>query len=178
MNRRYLILIFIIIMILIGTVAAKSVWSIADPSDSANADTISSAESQGYWNFQYDDAAPYTTAGLFCCWWERVYKWGHRSSTSDSSATTMYLSTGGSSNSGSSSVSTSQVETKSFCPSCCATCDDEEMSDLLARSEAILAQKPWLKEGTNNKKQESASTVNVKADSEDAQMVMTFSEET
>ena len=76
MNRRYLVLVILILMVLVGTVAAKWVWNICDPAVDGE-HCADAAESQGFWNYQYDDAAPFTTMGLTCCWWDRWYKWQH-----------------------------------------------------------------------------------------------------
>ena len=167
-------------MIIVGTVAAKTVWSICD--ENAHPGCAADAESQGYWNFAYDDAAPYATAGLMCCWWERWYKWSHYPKTTESSANTLNLgssdgvsTSGATSSSGSSgSTSSAQVETKSFCPSCCSMCDDEDTGAMQARSDAMMAKKPWLTEGKNTKQPTVAPTVT--ATPTVAQMVMTFSE--
>jgi hypothetical protein len=180
MNRRYQVLIALfIIMVLVGLVAAKSVWSIADPNDPANAGIISDAESQGYWNFQYDDAAPFTTAGLYCCWWERWYKW----QKFDKIGNTLNLGSSddiGASSLGdagsASSYSGAEVETKSYCPSCCSTCDDEDPAALKARSDAILAKKPWLTEG-KTKVEPTPEPEPTIPEPTVAPMVMTFSEE-
>ncbi|PKL60699.1 MAG: hypothetical protein CVV33_01330 [Methanomicrobiales archaeon HGW-Methanomicrobiales-4] len=182
MNRRYLILAIIIIFILIGTVAAKTAYTVCNPSDPGCSALIEEAWSQGYANFAYDDAAPYTTLGLSCCWWERLYKLSRfsRNSEGEYNTNTLGLSAGGeesssvSTTSSSDSVSSAQVETKSYCPSCCATCDDDDPSALKARSDAIMAKKPWLTEGINNK--QPSATPTVTATPTVAQMVMTFSE--
>jgi len=156
----------IILLLIAGQAAAKTVWSIADPSDPDNADLISDAESKGYWNFAYDDAAPFVTAGLYCCWWERWYKWNKFSQWKEAQSNTLNL--------GSSDSSLSTVQTESFtpgsvgssevqasptlsqiqpedgyCPSCCSICDDDTAMALQARSDAIMAKKPWLTEGKN-----------------------------
>lgn len=185
MNRRNLIFaVLIIIMMLVGYVAAKEVWSICD--EEANPGCADDAKSQGFWNFKYDDAAPYTTAGLYCCWWERWYKWQKFSTwkgeqntmnlgsdeeiTSDTDTTDSNLDL-------ESKTSSSEVETKSFCPSCCSTCDDEDPGALKARSDAIMAKKPWLTEGKNQEQSTAASSAaTVTAAPTTAQMVMTFSD--
>lgn len=174
MNRRNLIIaVLIVIMAIVGLTSAKTVWSIADPSNPANAGLISDAQSQGYWNFEYDDAAPYTTAGLYCCWWERWYKWQKFSQWKGE--TTMNLAT---SEADSEDTSASAVETKSYCPSCCATCDDESPADLKARSDAIMAKKPWLTEGKAQEQPSAAPTVAAvtPVTTTEPQMVMTFSD--
>lgn len=167
MNRRYLILaVLLIILVTVGPVTAKWVWSIADPSNPANAGIISHAESQGYWNFQYDDAAPFTTAGLYCCWWERWYKWQRFSTLNgETSFGTEDDETG--------LGSSASVETESYCPSCCATCDDSDPAALKARSDAIMAKKPWLTEGKKNTTPAEDAVTPV---STTAPVVMTFSD--
>jgi len=159
MNHRYLVLILFVIMAIVGLAVAKPVWSICD--EEANPGCADAAKSQGYWNFQYDDAAPYTTAGLYCCWWERWYKWqkfsiwqNQENSMNLGSSDSIGTGSGSSSSTGSdsdSSATGAAVETKSFCPSCCATCDDEDMGALEERSAAIMAKKPWLTEGREKK---------------------------
>lgn len=182
MNRRYLLLAaLVIIMILVGIVAAKTVWSICDPSDATCAAvTLPYATSQGYWNYQYDDAAPFTTAGLYCCWWERWYKWQKFSQWKGEQNT---LNLGSSDDVLGSSIQTesflpesNMVETKSFksdtgdeeqvsqedyCPSCCSTCDDDTSAKLQARSDAIMAKKPWITEGKNNIQSKIIPTVTI-----------------
>lgn len=169
MNRRYLMIVIvistIILLLIASQVAAKTVWSIADPSDPKNSALISEAESKGYWNFAYDDAAPFVTAGLYCCWWERWYKWNKFSQWKN--ANTMNLGSSDSStlstvntksftpgSVGSSDVKASPTLTQiqpedGYCPSCCSICDDDTAMDLQARSDAIMAKKPWLTEGKN-----------------------------
>lgn len=174
MNRRNLIIaVLIVIMVIVGLTSAKTVWSICD--ESANPGCADEAESMGYWNFQYDDAAPYTTAGLYCCWWERWYKWQKFSQWKGE--TTMNLGTDEEINS-EEDLSSTAVETKSYCPSCCATCDDENPAELKARSDAIMAKKPWLTEGKNQDQPSAAPTVAVvtPVTTTEPQMVMTFSE--
>lgn len=176
MNRRYLILAAVIFIFVIGPVAATYVWSICD--EEKNPGCADEAEAKGYWNFQYDDAAPYTTAGLYCCWWERWYKW-QKFSTWKGEQNTLNL--GSDENTGSiasteSQDTESEVETKSYCPSCCSTCDDSDPSALKARSDAIMAKKPWLTEGKNNEQPTAAPTASVTAVPTVAQIVMTFSD--
>ena len=168
MNRRNLFLAaLIIIIIFIVPVAATWQWSICD--EAASPGCADSAKAQGFWNFRYDDAAPYTTAGLYCCWWERWYKW-QKFSTWNQNTNTMNLGS-------SDGIPSPQVETESFtpasaaetsqetapvkasptltqiqpedgyCPSCCSICDDDTASALQTRSDMIMAKKPWLTEG-------------------------------
>ncbi|WP_146201213.1 hypothetical protein [Methanospirillum lacunae] len=150
----------IILLLIASQVAAKTVWSIADPSDPKNSALISEAESKGYWNFAYDDAAPFVTAGLYCCWWERWYKWNKFSEWKDAQANTLNLGKSVDTKSftpgsvGSSEVKASPTLTQiqpedGYCPSCCSICDDDTAMDLQARSDAIMAKKPWLTEGKN-----------------------------
>ncbi|WP_319580073.1 hypothetical protein [uncultured Methanospirillum sp.] len=194
MNRRYLFLIAvistIILLLIVGPAAAKTVWSICD--ESANPGCADDAKSKGYWNFAYDDAAPFVTAGLYCCWWERWYKWNKFSQWKD--ANTMNL--GSSDNSlngvqtksytpgtvGSSEVKASPTLTQiqpedGYCPSCCSICDDQTAMELQAKSDAIMAKKPWLTEGKNKGTTSASATTtggSVKASPTVAQM--SFSE--
>jgi hypothetical protein len=172
------ILALLIILTVVGVTMAKPVWSICD--ESANPGCADAAKSQGYWNFQYDDAAPYTTAGLYCCWWERWHKW-QRFGTFQGQSNTMNLGTSDSSSlstaakSGSTSGTSSadaSVETKSYCPSCCGNCDDEDMSAVQAKAEAIMAKKPWLTEG---KTKAPVSQNSVSDDLPSAPVLMNFS---
>lgn len=163
MKFRYLIILIVLSISIIGFVVAKPVWSICD--ETANPGCAEDAKSQGYWNFQYDDAAPFTTAGLYCCWWERWYKWqrfgilqNQGNSMNLGSSDSSSLSSASNSNSDSTSNSASgtsaqeqSVETKSFCPSCCANCDDEDMSVVQEKASEIMAKKPWLTEGKSKK---------------------------
>lgn len=177
MNRRYLVLAaLVVIMILIGSVAAKTVWSICD--EAANPGCADYAKSQGYWNFQYDDAAPYTTAGLYCCWWERWYKWQKFSQWKGENTLNLGSedNTGAGLSAAGSSAASAQVETESFCPSCCATCDDDAPGELEARSAAIMAKKPWLTEGKNKEQPSAVPTATVAPVETQPQMVMSFSD--
>nr|WP_319538392.1 hypothetical protein [uncultured Methanospirillum sp.] len=195
MNRRYLFIITvistIILLLIVGQVAAKTVWSIADPSNSNNAALISDAESKGYWNFAYDDAAPFVTAGLYCCWWERWYKWNKFSQWKDANTMNLgssdYSPTVDTKSFTPGTVGTSEVKASptltqiqpedGYCPSCCSICDDQTAMELQAKSDVIMAKKPWLTEG-KNKGTTSASTTttggSVKASPTVAQM--SFSE--
>ncbi|MDD1728028.1 MAG: hypothetical protein LUQ50_03030 [Methanospirillum sp.] len=175
MDRRYMLLGAIIIIVgvllIVGPATAKTAWSIREPTDENKA-FIEEKEAEGFWNFAYDDAAPYTTAGLYCCWWERWYKWQKFSTWKSNAANTMNLGS-----------SESIVDTKSFtpetataakvaasptltqiqpedgyCPSCCSICDDETAMELQAKSDAIMAKKPWLTEGKNKATTQSTST--------------------
>ncbi len=187
MDRRYLFLGFLIILcIFIGTANAK--WSIAEPT-AENAAYIKSIEEKGYWNFEYDEAAPYTTAGMMCCWWERWYKW-QKFSQWKGQQNTMNLGSSDSIDTKSYLPESQLVETKSFqtdsgessssdeeyCPSCCSTCDDDTPAELQARSDVIMAKKPWLTEGKNNQQSGSSSTSMVTPSPTMAQMVMIFSD--
>ena len=180
MNRRNLIIaVLFIIMIVVGTVGAKMVWSICDTA--ASPGCADYAESQGYWNFQYDDAAPYTTAGLYCCWWERWYKWqkfsdwkGEQNTLNLGSSDDALSVETKSWNPTDNTITTTSKKTESYCPSCCATCDDEDPSALQARSDAMMAKKPWLTEGKNTQHPTTTPTASVTATPTVAQM--TFSD--
>lgn len=196
MNRRYLLLAALAItMILVGMVVAKPVWSICDPSDpTCAAVTLPYATSQGYWNYQYDDAAPFTTAGLYCCWWERWYKWQKFSQWKGEQNT---LNIGSSDDVLGSAIQTesylpesNMVETKSFksntsgveqvsqddyCPSCCSTCDDDTSAKLQARSDAIMAKKPWLTEGKKVSGSLDVAPTTATSEPKSTKMVMSFS---
>ncbi|HWQ68328.1 MAG TPA: hypothetical protein VN372_15850 [Methanospirillum sp.] len=180
MNRRYLIaLILIIAALLVGVVAAKSVWSICD--ETLNPGCAESAKSQGYWNFQYDDAAPFTTAGMMCCWWERWYRWQKFTTLEEQEAVTADDEESVATKSYDPADSIKEVETKSFCPSCCTTCDDDKGGNagLQARSDAMMAKKPWLTEGQKTEKTTEVTespTQEPTSEATPAQMVMTFSD--
>lgn len=177
MNRRYLVLAaLVVIMILVGSVTAK--WSICDPNDKYCQDvTLPYATAQGYWNFEYDEAAPYTTAGLYCCWWERWYKWQKYSQWKGEN--TLNLGSDDNKLSGfgtPESTPVPEVKTESFCPSCCATCDDDAPGELEARSAAIMAKKPWLTEGKTKEQPSAVPTATVAPVETQPQMVMSFSD--
>jgi hypothetical protein len=175
MNRRNLIIaVLIVIITIVGPVTAAWVWSICD--ESANPGCADEAKSKGFWNFQYDDAAPYTTAGLYCCWWERWYKWQKFSTWKGENTMNLGSSEDVSIDGESLESSAAQVETKSFCPSCCATCDDEDPAALKARSDAIMAKKPWLTEGKNKVQPAAEPTGDVTEVPAPVQAVMTFSD--
>lgn len=158
MNVRCLVPLLLILTIGLLAQPVLGAWSIADPNDPANADLIAWAEKQGYWNFQYDENSPRISAGLYCCWWERWYNKYEKKGVSTESASEIADEL--------SSDSVKSVETEAYCPSCCDTCDEYTRPgidpDLQARSDIMMAKKPWLEESgiDDNGEEETTNTAN------------------
>ncbi len=138
MNRYFVLLLLLLAIIIVEP--ASAAWSVADPNDPANAELIAWAEKQGYWNFPYDENAPWVTAGMYCCWWER---WYNNMRTGRSTTVTSETFDDMSSR----LTADKSVETEAYCPSCCDSCEDNTpglSSDFMSRSAVLLAEKPWL----------------------------------